>query len=121
MAWFVVGMGLDPVLPVRYRELPYGLERRPARLGHPSVIAILATLDLTIPAEKGEADQPVIEYPVWIAGDRQGGGKPPGQPPDLLTSRDVDRFRQPVLPPHVVRYRLGNDPGPPHGNATADG
>jgi hypothetical protein len=68
MARFVVGTGLDPVLLVRYRELPHGLERRPARLDHPGVIAVLATLDLAIPAEEGEADQAVIEYPVRIAG-----------------------------------------------------
>lgn len=47
---------LDPVLLVRYRELPHGLERRPACFNHPGVIAVLATLDLAIPAEQGETD-----------------------------------------------------------------
>ena len=48
--------GLDLVLPMRYRELPHVLERRPARFDHPGVVAVLATLDFAIPAEEGETD-----------------------------------------------------------------
>jgi hypothetical protein len=47
---------LDQVLPVRYRELPHGLERRLARHDHPGVVAVLAALHLAVPAEEGEAD-----------------------------------------------------------------
>jgi hypothetical protein len=61
-------VGLDPVLLMRYRELPHGLECRPARFDHPGVIAVLATLGLAIPAKEGEADQAVIEYPVRVTG-----------------------------------------------------
>jgi hypothetical protein len=48
--------GLDPVLLMRYRELPYSLERRPARFDDPGVVAVLASLDFAVPAEEGEAD-----------------------------------------------------------------
>ena len=120
MARFVGLTDLDSVLLMRHRELPHGIERRPARFDDPGVVAVLAALDLAIPTEDGEADHAVIEYPVRVAGYRQGRGEPPWQPPDLLASRDIDRFRQPVLPPHVIRYRLGNDPRPPHPHAPAD-
>ena len=59
-----------PVVGVRDRALPYGLEGGRAQLHHRGIIRQLMLEELTIPGEVAEPDEPVIEQPEVITRKR---------------------------------------------------
>src|SRR5882724_11016166 len=99
---------------MRYRVPPRCPERRTARPDNGWNLAVLVAEHLAVSAEQREPDQAVIEDPVRIAGQRKSGREPARQPPHPFASGDVDQAGDGMLPSHIVRYRLGDDPRPPH-------
>src|ERR1035441_5542566 len=91
---------------------PDRLERCRAELDDRRAVCQLVADDGAIASEMTQADQAVDENPEVVAGQRDVGRAPPGQPSHLLPGGYVHGVRYLVLEPDVRRHRLGDDAGP---------
>src|SRR5260370_26371670 len=91
------------VVPVRYRPIPARLERRYAHLDLGRILGNLPALrrDLALVGEAIPEHQVVVEYPEVLTGEQEIRGAAPGQPPAVLTGRDVGEPNV-VLPPNAL-------------------
>src|SRR5262249_17696203 len=95
-------------------SFPYRLESRRAQLDDRRVIGYLMAGAGAVAGEITEADEAIVEYPEVVAGQREVGRTPSGQPSHLLPGGDVHRVSDVVLEPDVRRHRLGDDARSPH-------
>ena len=113
----MTGGQAGPVLAMRNRPAPDLLECFGARPDHLAILAQIMPQERPVAGEEPEAHEPVIEQPEVGQRYQQARRGVPGQPPDLLARRDIERRRL-VLEADVVGKRLADDPRPAELNAT---